>query len=306
MPAALGDALAATTETFSIWKDLQAVEDVRAVDELLQLVAKAAVVVCTETAPKGHATSEMACNSLTAVSIVALALTDHCWQFPLGNTQILSGLVEGGQVHIIHKLLELLDERTCDSGITLRVALKQRLEEALSDGESGKTNKCHSSIVTAILHVAHLEHTMALLLLIVTPALLRQCTQHRLAAVRKSACTCLRVLVQLSSPAAQGTGNHEAYGQLQRWSAKGLVTLLTQGGDCAVRISACHEARVLLTSQINGVIHMSDAGSLLLDHLGAVAGKMENKRILVAASKDLITVSSAIQSSDARGRMVRH
>lgn len=63
---------------------------------------------------------------------------------------------------------------------------------------------------------------------------------------------------------------------------------------------------MLLTSQINGVIHMSDAGSLLLDHLGAVAGKMENKRILVAASKDLITVSSAIQSSDARGRMVRH
>lgn len=293
----MGKAIEAITKTFALWNTSYNVENNAGVDDLLQLVARAAAVACTQIVVRGAASSEQALSSLTTLSQIALRVTKDHWQFPLAGTQLVSCLVESNQFQVIHDLLERLDHSNPDNGITLRAALKQMLQDALSEARSGRPGGARDSTITTVLHVAHLEFTTPLLLVIAPPAVLQLCARHKVAAVRKAACSCFRFMIQQNSPPLKQTDSADVQAKLRQWSATGLVKVLMLDSDCTVRIHACHEMRALLTGQISGSIKLRDTGDLLMLHLGAVASRADNKRVLLAASKDLLSLSTTIRGN---------
>lgn len=305
----MGNAVEAMTKTFALWNTSYTVDNRTGVDDLLQLVARAVAVACRHMAVSGSALSEQALSSLTALSKIALRVTENHWQLPLAATELVTSLVESNHFQVIHDLLGRLDNcclQIPENGITLRAALKQMLQDALSEAQSSRPGRCHNSTITTVLHVARLEYTTPLLLVVAPPAVLQHCAGHKAAAVRKAACSCFRVMIQQNSLPLKETDSADLRARLQQWSVTGLVKVLRLDSDCTVRIHACHETRGLLNCQINGSINLRDAGDLLVMHLGAVASRVDNKRVLMAASKDLISLSTSVQANGMQENEVGH
>eukprot|EP00892_Ulva_mutabilis_P006658 jgi/Ulvmu1/4364/UM002_0089.1 len=303
-PTGLGNAFVAVTDLFMHWDRPHEAEPVRHVEDVVQLLSKTAATVCHATAGLGQSLGEDVLRSLSSISMAALAVKDQRWQLPSASDQLVTSLLEHGKIHITRQLLQRLDTCAPVVATSLRTALQLRLQGAMSAEENSKPNERSSCTIVAILTAAQLEHDMPSLLLVATPNLVQCCAEHKSAAVRKAACTCIRVMVQYACHlmAANETKQVE---QILHWSAAGLAKRLAQDRDCTVRIHACHEVRDVLSRTTRDGVCRNEVAHRLLMHLGRAAAGTGNKRVLVAASKDLTVLADAQQAAHINDSEVR-
>ena len=301
--AGLEKPFVAITNLFLHWKQSHVTESVQQVDAVLQLLAKASPVICQETAAVARELDVDVLMSLSNVSMAALALKHHRWQLPCASNAFVASLLEQCQSHTIYQLLQRLDSCAPHVALTLRTTMNLRLQESISVEQASGT-PCTSSAMVAVLYAAHSEQSLPPLLLTASPTLLRRCADHKAAAVRKAACACLGVIIRhaCKSMAESESVELEAIAQ---WAVTGVARTLASDRDCTVRIHACHEAKNVVGAALEHRVGQSLAGCLLLPHLGCAAASTANKRVVMAASKDLTSLASLPTCVSARGNEVR-